>query len=97
MKSKTEQGHEVYSDEPLGYFMLPNNYAQVRKPKPPINYQPNWIVASDGHTAIHCACATGDIEVVKELRNFGADLTAQNYRGEIPLIHCVLFTNCMDR
>ena len=97
MKSKTEQDHEVYSDELLDYFMLPYNYAQVRKPKPPLNYQPNWIIDSEGHTAIHWASAIGDIEVVKELRNSGADLAAQNYQGETPLMRCVLFTNCLDR
>jgi transcription factor MBP1 len=67
------------------------------KPKPPLNYQPNWIVDSQGNTALHWASAMGDIEVVKELRKFGADIAAQNYLGETPLMCCVKYINCRAR
>ncbi|KAF8855156.1 apses-domain-containing protein [Acephala macrosclerotiorum] len=97
IESATQRDHMLYSDELLDYFMLSHNSDQVPKPEPPINFQPNWIIDTDGHTAMHWAAAMGDVEVMKELRRFGADLAAQNSRGETPLMRSVLFTNCQDK
>ena len=92
-----EQAHMMYSDELLDYFMLSHDSDHVPKPEPPINFRPDWIIDSDGHTAIHWAAAMGDIEVMKELRKFDADTAAKNCRGETPLMRSVLFTNCQDK
>jgi transcription factor MBP1 len=96
-RSQSEQAHMLYADDLLDYFMLSHDTAHSVKPEPPINFQPNWVIDSDGHTAMHWAAAMGDIEVMKELKRFGADLMAQNSRGETPLMRCVLFTNCQDK
>lgn len=94
LQSATERDHVLYADELLDYFMLPHGGP---KPEPPINFQPDWIIDSDGHTALHWAAAMGDVEIMKELRRFNANPTAQNIRGETPLMRCVLFTNCQDK
>lgn len=92
-----EQNHMVYSDELLDYFMLSQENEIASRPEPPPNFQPNWPIDSEGHTAMHWACAMGDVEVIKQLKRFGADLACQNSRGETPLMRAVLFTNCYDR
>ena len=39
----------------------------------------------------------GDIEIMKQLKRFGATLDIPNVRGETPLMRTVLFTNCLDK
>ncbi|TAQ83338.1 hypothetical protein B7494_g8339 [Chlorociboria aeruginascens] len=92
-----QQAHVIYSDELLDYFMLTHDSENVPKPEPPPNFQPDWLIDSDGHTAMHWAAAMGDVDIMKQLKRFGANLLAQNVRGETPLMRAVLFTNCMDK
>jgi hypothetical protein len=93
-----EQAHVVYSDELLDYFMLSSETAAITpKPEPPPNYQPDWIIDEDAHTALHWASAMGDVEIMRQLKRFGATLDAPNIRGETPLMRTVLFTNCLDK
>jgi transcription factor MBP1 len=92
-----EQTHIAYSDELLDYFMLSQADEPAQRPEPPPNFQPDWVIDSDGHTAMHWACAMGDTEVMKQLKRFGASLTCENIRGETPLMRAVLFTNCSDK
>lgn len=40
-----------------------------------------------GNTALHAACRCGRIQVIQELLNHGAEVNAQNDRGETPLLH----------
>jgi transcription factor MBP1 len=96
-QSIIEQAHMLYSDELLDYFMLSHDSDNVPKPEPPINFRPDWMIDSDGHTALHWAAAMGDVEVMKELKRFNADLAVKNTRGETPLMRSVLFTNCQDK
>lgn len=101
IQSTHEQNHIVYSDELLDYFMLakdaePLSMAQHR-PEPPANFEPDWVIDSEGHTAMHWAAAMGDVEVMKQLKRFGADLAYRNTRGETPLMRAVMFTNSQDR
>ncbi|KAG0652618.1 Cell division cycle-related res1 sct1 [Hyphodiscus hymeniophilus] len=97
-KNALEQAHVVYSDELLDYFMLQAEAAAMTaKPEPPPNYQPDWIIDEDAHTALHWASAMGDIEIMKQLKRFGATLDIPNVRGETPLMRTVLFTNCLDK
>jgi hypothetical protein len=93
----SEQEHILYSDELLDYFMLAQASEPATRPEPPTNFQPDWIIDSDGHTALHWASAMGDLDVMKQLKRFGANLSCRNIRGETPLMRAVLFTNCLDK
>ncbi|KFY49801.1 hypothetical protein V496_09793 [Pseudogymnoascus sp. VKM F-4515 (FW-2607)] len=95
--SLSDQYHMAYSDELLDYFMLAQASEPASRPEPPPNFQPDWLIDSDGHTALHWASAMGDIDVMKQLKRFGANLSCRNIRGETPLMRSVLFTNCLDK
>ncbi|KAI9742222.1 MAG: hypothetical protein M1818_004122 [Claussenomyces sp. TS43310] len=97
LTSISDQNHIAYSDELLDYFMLSQDNEIANRPEPPPNFQPNWVIDSEGHTAMHWACAMGDVEVIKQLKRFSADMSCQNHRGETPLMRAVLFTNCYDK
>lgn len=92
-----EQAHILYSDELLDYFMLSSDTIGYVKPEPPPNFNPDWIIDNEGHTALHWAASMGDVEIMKDLRRYGANLGFQNARGETPLMRCVLFVNCQDK
>jgi len=92
-----EQQHSVYGDELLDYFLLSRNEQPAIRPDPPTNFQPNWIIDTEGHTALHWASAMGDVEVIKQLKRFGANLAVQNERGETPFMRSVNFTNCFEK
>jgi transcription factor MBP1 len=93
-----DQAHMVYSDELLDFFMLTTQAAAITpKPEPPPNYQPDWIIDNEAHTALHWASAMGDVEIMKQLKRFGATLNQPNVKGETPLMRAVLFTNCLDK
>ncbi|KAI1767123.1 ANK-repeat protein MBP1 [Hypoxylon sp. FL1150] len=93
----TEQQHSLYGDELLDYFLLSKQETPGFRPDPPPNFQPDWMIDSDRHTALHWASAMGDVNVIKELKRFGASLRIQNVRGETPLMRSVHFTNCYDK
>lgn len=95
--SLSDQYHMAYSDELLDYFMLAQASEPASRPEPPPNFQPDWLIDSDGHTALHWASAMGDVEVMKQLKRFDANLSCRNIRGETPLMRSVLFTNCLDK
>ncbi|RKF61178.1 Cell division cycle-related protein res1/sct1 [Erysiphe neolycopersici] len=92
-----KQAHVLYSDELLDYFMLSRSTIGRIKPEPPSNFNPDWIVDNEGHTALHWAAAMGDIEIIRDLKRYGANIGFQNARGESPLMRCVIFDNCMDK
>lgn len=95
----TEQQHSLYGDELLDYFLLckDEKTRPSSRPEPPPNFQPNWLIDTDGHTALHWASAMGDVDVIKQLKRFGASLTVKNIRGETPFMHAVNFTNCYEK
>ncbi|KAL2758276.1 hypothetical protein ACRALDRAFT_1028659 [Sodiomyces alcalophilus JCM 7366] len=97
IQDMTQQQHSVYGDELLDYFLLSRNEKPALRPEPPPNFQPDWIIDSEDHTALHWAAAMGDIEVIKQLKRFGANLAVQNVRGETPLMRAVHFTNCYEK
>ncbi|KAL1893995.1 Transcription factor mbp1 [Sporothrix stenoceras] len=97
IQDMTEQQHSVYGDELLDYFLLSRNEQPAIRPEPPTNFQPNWVIDTERHTALHWACAMGDVEVVKQLKRFGATLNVQNERGETPFMRAVSFTNCFEK
>lgn len=93
----TDQQHSVYGDELLDYFLLSRQEAPTVRPEPPPNFQPDWYIDSDRHSALHWASAMGDVGVIKELKRFGANQLAHNVRGETPLMRSVNFTNCYEK
>ncbi|KAG9230807.1 hypothetical protein BJ875DRAFT_518814 [Amylocarpus encephaloides] len=92
-----DQAHLSYTDELLDYFLTSNHEATTARPEPPLNFRPDWTIDQEHHTAMHWAAAMGDVEVMKQLRKFGANPASQNVRGETPLMRAVLFTNCRDK
>ncbi|KAI9162999.1 Cell division cycle-like protein res1/sct1 [Paramyrothecium foliicola] len=97
LQDLTEQQHSVYGDELLDYFLLSRNEQPAVKPDPPPNFQPNWLIDAENHTALHWASAMGDVDVIKQLRRFNANVTVKNIRGETPLMRSVNFTNCFEK
>lgn len=95
--SAIDQAHIIYSDELLDYFMLAQKAQHADRPEPPANFNPDWHIDSDGHTALHWAASMGDLEVMKQLKSFNANIDARNIRGETPLMRAMIFTNCMDK
>lgn len=93
----TEQQHAMYGDELLDYFLLSRNSQPAIRPDPPTNFQPDWTIDTDRHTALHWASAMGDIDVIKQLKRFGANLSCLNIRGETPFMRAVNFTNCYEK
>lgn len=93
----TEQRHSVYGDELLDYFLLSRQEEPTFRPEPPPDFQPDWYIDSERHSALHWASAMGDVDVIKQLKRFGANLGAQNIRGETPFMRSVNFTNCYEK
>ncbi|KAF5662171.1 putative MBP1-transcription subunit of the MBF factor [Fusarium heterosporum] len=97
LQDLTEQQHALYGDELLDYFLLSKTDQPAVKPDPPANFQPNWPIDAEAHTALHWASAMGDVDVVKQLKRFNASSTVKNIRGETPFMHSVNFTNCYEK
>ena len=97
IQDMTEQQHGLYGDELLDYFLLSRHEQPAIRPAPPTNFQPNWVIDMEQHTALHWASAMGDVEVIKQLKRFGATLAVKNDRGETPLMRSVNFTNCYEK
>ncbi|CZR43467.1 putative MBP1-transcription factor, subunit of the MBF factor [Fusarium proliferatum ET1] len=97
LQDLTEQQHALYGDELLDYFLLSKTDQPAVKPDPPANFQPNWPIDAEDHTALHWASAMGDVDVVKQLKRFNASSTVRNIRGETPFMHSVNFTNCYEK
>ncbi|KAL2158261.1 hypothetical protein VTH06DRAFT_4582 [Thermothelomyces fergusii] len=97
LQDLTEQQHAMYGDELLDYFLLSRNEQPAIRPDPPANFQPDWPIDTEKHTALHWASAMGDVEVIKQLKRFGATLASKNIRGETPFMRSVNFTNCYEK
>jgi hypothetical protein len=97
MHDLTDQQHAMYGDELLDYFLLSRNEQPAVKPDPPPNFQPNWHIDAESHTALHWASAMGDIDVIKQLKRFNANVAVKNIRGETPFMRSVNFTNCYEK
>ncbi|KAI0596389.1 ANK-repeat protein MBP1 [Biscogniauxia sp. FL1348] len=93
----TEQQHSIYGDELLDYFLLSRQDAPTFRPEPPPNFLPDWHIDSEKHSALHWASAMGDVDVIKQLKRFNANLEARNCRGETPFMRSVNFTNCYEK
>ena len=98
-KRKRDQDHILYADELLDYFMLSQADAPMHlaPPVPPEPFEINRPIDDQAHTALHWGAAMGDIRIVRDFLDRGADPRARNKRGETPLIRAVLFTNNFER
>src|SRR5205814_7566918 len=100
MMSQHEQLHILYADDLLDYFMLsmsPETHGPQYPPQPPPNFVVDRHIDDQGHPAFHWACSMGDISVMRDLLERGANMQSRNCRGETPLMRAVLFTNNYEK
>ncbi|KAI9371041.1 hypothetical protein BJX61DRAFT_535129 [Aspergillus egyptiacus] len=98
--SLTEQEHILYGDQLLDYFMTVGDAPEATRvppPQPPANFQVDRPIDDSGNTALHWACAMGDLEIVNDLLRRGADIKALSIHEETPLVRAVLFTNNYEK
>ncbi|KAL4931060.1 putative APSES transcription factor [Aspergillus undulatus] len=98
--SLSEQEHILYGDQLLDYFMTVGDAPEATRvppPQPPANFQVDRPIDDSGNTALHWACAMGDLEIVKDLLRRGADIKALSIHEETPLVRAVLFTNNYEK
>lgn len=95
-----EQEHVHYGDALLDYFVTSSNDQGyiVEPPRPPENYDVNRPIDNHGHTALHWACAMGDVPVTRDLLSRGANPNKPaGDAQQTPLMRAVLFTNNYDK
>ncbi|KAK0721009.1 hypothetical protein B0H67DRAFT_210731 [Lasiosphaeris hirsuta] len=97
IQDMSDQQHAMYGDELLDYFLLSRNEQPAIRPDPPTNFQADYTIDTERHTALHWASAMGDVDVIKQLKRFGANLASKNVRGETPFMRAVNFTNCHEK
>lgn len=98
--SLSEQEHILYGDQLLDYFMTVGDAPEATRippPEPPANFQVDRPIDDSGNTALHWACAMGDLEIVRDLLHRGADVKALSVHEETPLVRAVLFTNNYEK
>ena len=96
--SPDDQQHLIWSDELLDYFMLQrSDDPPPPPPNPPDNINLNRPVDEKGNTALHWAAAMGDLNLVQNFIQRGADVNVLTNQGATPLIHAVTFTNNWDK
>ncbi|KAL4809952.1 putative apses transcription factor [Aspergillus unguis] len=98
--SLSEQEHILYGDQLLDYFMTVGDAPEATRvppPQPPANFQVDRPIDDSENTALHWACAMGDLEIVKDLLRRGADMKALSVHEETPLVRAVLFTNNYEK
>ncbi|KAL2008248.1 hypothetical protein VTN00DRAFT_8230 [Thermoascus crustaceus] len=95
-----EQEHIIYGDQLLDYFMTVGDAPEATRippPEPPADFQVDRPIDDQGNTALHWACAMGDLEIVRDLLRRGANLQALSVHEETPLVRAVLFTNNYEK
>ena len=97
--ARQEEEDTMYSDALLDYFMLQENDAPYTMNPPPIpkGFQVDRSIDDQGHTSLHWAAAMGDVDIVRDLINRGANPNVRNLRGETPLIRACLFANSHEK
>ncbi|KAK5086629.1 Transcription factor mbp1 [Lithohypha guttulata] len=96
-----ELEHTMYGDELLDYFITSGDdpeRALLDPPMPPEGFDVNRPIDAQGHTALHWACAMGDVHVARDMLARGANPNiGAGSSEETPLMRAVLFTNNYDR
>ncbi|KAJ5621513.1 hypothetical protein N7528_006296 [Penicillium herquei] len=98
--SMTEQEHIMYGDQLLDYFMTVGDAPQatrIHPPEPPAHFQVDRPIDESSNTALHWACAMGDLEIVQDLLRRAANPKALSIHEETPLVRAVLFTNNYEK
>jgi transcription factor MBP1 len=98
--SISEQEHIIYGDQLLDYFMTVGDApeaARISPPVPPARFQIDRAIDDLGNTALHWACAMGDLGIVHDLIQKGANIKALSEHEETPLVRAVLFTNNYEK
>ncbi|KAJ6112208.1 hypothetical protein N7523_008269 [Penicillium sp. IBT 18751x] len=98
--SMSEQEHIIYGDQLLDYFMTVGDAPQatrIQPPEPPAHFQIDRPIDDSGNTALHWACAMGDLDIVQNLLRRGANVKALSVHEETPLVRAVLFTNNYEK
>lgn len=98
--SISEQEHILYGDQLLDYFMTVGDAPEATRvppPEPPANFQVDRPIDDSGNTALHWACAMGDLEIVRDLLHRSANIKALSVHEETPLVRAVLFTNNYEK
>lgn len=96
-KSNLEKRHFNDNDTPLLYCIKKNEAKFTKYAKNLIIDKKADITAIDrhGNTPLHCACGTGDIEIIKAILNKNAPIDAKNSYNQTPLI-IAAFNNQTD-
>ncbi|CAI7662791.1 unnamed protein product [Penicillium bialowiezense] len=98
--SIAEQEHIIYGDQLLDYFMTVGDAPEATRispPVPPAQFQVDRAIDDSGNTALHWACAMGDLGIVHSLISKGANVKALSEHEETPLVRAVLFTNNYEK
>jgi ankyrin repeat protein len=98
--SISEQEHIIYGDQLLDYFMTVGDAPEATRippPEPPAHFQVDRAIDDSGNTALHWACAMGDLMIVQDLLRRGANVKALSQHEETPLVRAVLFTNNYEK
>ncbi|KAJ5769473.1 hypothetical protein N7520_004032 [Penicillium odoratum] len=98
--SIAEQEHIMYGDQLLDYFMTVGDAPQatrIQPPAPPAHFQIDRPIDDSGNTALHWACAMGDLEIVHDLLRRAANPKTLSIHEETPLVRAVLFTNNYEK
>ncbi|KAJ5687057.1 hypothetical protein N7536_009676 [Penicillium majusculum] len=98
--SISEQEHIIYGDQLLDYFMTVGDAPEATRiapPEPPAHFQVDRAIDDSGNTALHWACAMGDLGIVQDLLHKGANVKALSEHEETPLVRAVLFTNNYEK
>lgn len=98
--SISEQDHIIYGDQLLDYFMTVGDAPEATRippPEPPANFQVDRAIDDSGNTALHWACAMGDLGIVSDLLHKGANMKSLSEHEETPLVRAVLFTNNYEK
>ncbi|GMM35943.1 transcription factor [Saccharomycopsis crataegensis] len=86
----------------INYFMRPDDGVNeqaipeflIHLPK---TFYVNKVIDPEGNTALHWACAMGNLPIIELLLRYGADHRAKNKRNEIPLTRTVRFNNSFGK
>lgn len=94
-ESASDQEHMFWADQLLDYFILSATDMPygVHSPRIPDHFEINRPIDDQNHTGLHWAACMGDIDIVRNFLDRGADPFSRNIRGETPLIRAVHFTN----
>lgn len=102
MNEEVQKINMMYGDELLDYFITSGDdpeHSHAMPPIPPETFDVNSPIDTHGHTALHWACAMGDVQVARDLllnRNAQPNIPASSSQ-ETPLMRAVLFTNNYDK